>query len=126
MACVVRIMGSVSRRRKVQCVACAGVFVLAGCAAFRSGEAPLASIEAVVGVKSTETNDISTSVGGDMNVGGDSTGGSVIGGGGDSVALWLAILALAAQPITAVVGALLYQYMLRPRRIRKENGTHAH
>lgn len=124
MDCVVRILGCVSRWYKVLCIAYVAIFfVVAGCATFRSGEVPLASLEATVGVKVTESNETSTSVGGDMSVGGDSTGGSIIGGGGDSVALWMAILCLAAQPITAVAGALLYQHMLRPRRIRKENGA---
>lgn len=47
-----------------------------------------------------------------------------VGGGVDSVSLWLAILGLALAPVTAVAGALVYQHILRPRRIVKENGNH--
>ena len=117
MANVVRSLGVVS---------CLVILVVTGCAMLRSGKAPLALVDTTVGVRSTQSHETSTDVGGNMAVGGDSTGGSVIGGGGDSVALWVAILCLAAQPVTAVAGALLYQHMLRPRRIRKENGTNAH
>ena len=47
-----------------------------------------------------------------------------VGGGGDSVALWMAIISLFLLPVTAVAGALVYQHILRPRRIVKENGNH--
>jgi hypothetical protein len=43
---------------------------------------------------------------------------SRVGGGTDSIALWLAIVGLVATPI---LGALLYQHGFRPRRLRKEN-----
>ncbi len=119
MACVVRILDSASRCRKMQCAACTAILALAGCATLRSGESPLAAVDTTVGLRSTD-------VGRDMDVGRDSTGGSVIGGGGDSVALWMAVLGLATQPLMAVAGALMYQHVMRPRRIRKENGTCAH
>ncbi len=44
-----------------------------------------------------------------------------VGGGGDSVALWLAILGLIVTP---VLGAVLYKYGFRPLRIwREKNGN---
>ena len=46
-----------------------------------------------------------------------------IGGGGDSVALWLAIMGLVLLPLASLAGALIYQHVLRPRRIVKENGN---
>ena len=128
MASIVCNLGCVLRNRWMPVVfsVSAAILVVLGCATIRSGESPLAAVDATVGIRSSEANETSTSVGGNMAVGGDSTGGSVIGGGGDSVALWMAIICLAVQPITAVAGALLYQHKLRPRRIRKENGTNAH
>jgi hypothetical protein len=47
-----------------------------------------------------------------------------IGGGTDSVALWLAIILLFLLPVTALAGALVYQHILRPRRIVRENSKH--
>lgn len=44
-----------------------------------------------------------------------------IGGGVDSVALWLAIAGLVLLPVASIVGALIYQHVLRPRRIVKES-----
>jgi len=44
-----------------------------------------------------------------------------IGGGGDSVALWLAIAGLVLLPIASIAGALIYQHVLRPRRIMNES-----
>lgn len=62
-----------------------------------------APIEAMLGYK-----------GGDREVGS-------IGGGGDSVALWLAILGLIVTPI---LGAILYKYGFRPFRLwRERNGN---
>lgn len=51
--------------------------------------------------------------------GGDREIGSV-GGDGDSIALWLAILGLV---ITPILGAFLYKYVFRPVRIWRENGN---
>lgn len=62
-----------------------------------------APIEAMVGYR-----------GGDREVGS-------IGGGGDSVALWLAILGLIVTPF---LGAILYKYGFRPFRLwREKNGN---
>jgi len=44
-----------------------------------------------------------------------------IGGGGDSVSLWLAIAGLVLLPIASLAGALIYQHVLRPRRIMNES-----
>jgi hypothetical protein len=47
---------------------------------------------------------------------------SLTGGGTDSIALWLAIVSLGLAPVTAVAGAKVYEGILRPRRLVKENG----
>lgn len=45
-----------------------------------------------------------------------------IGGGGDSIALWLAITALAVSSVMgAVGGGKIYEHVFRPRRIKREN-----
>jgi hypothetical protein len=46
-----------------------------------------------------------------------------IGGGGDSVALWLAIAGLVLLPIASLAGAMIYQHVLRPRRIMSESSS---
>lgn len=44
-----------------------------------------------------------------------------VGGGGDSIALWMAILGLIVTP---VLGAVLYKYGFRPFRLwRERNGN---
>lgn len=75
------------------------ILVLSNCAAI-----PItAPVEATLGYR-----------GGDREVGS-------IGGGGDSVALWLAIVGLIVTP---VLGAVLYKYGFRPFRLwREKNGN---
>lgn len=82
-----------------------------GCAASHKGAVSLSAKDTTVGQRNESTTTVTP--GRDLNV----------GGGSDSIALWLAILGLGiAQPATALVGALAYQYVLRPMRIGKENG----
>jgi len=53
-----------------------------------------------------------------------------VGGGTDSIALWLSILGLILLPVASLAGGLYYAQILRPRRIARQveeqrNGTHA-
>ncbi len=79
--------------------------VLSSCAAVPITVPIEAPIEATVGFR-----------GGDQEIGS-------VGGGGDSIALWLAIIGLVVTP---VLGAGLYKYAFRPLRIWKEKNGNGH
>lgn len=88
---------------------------VSACATFRSGTAPNAALDAIVELRAEIAAVHKEFTARDVTV----------GGGTDSIALWLAIISLFLLPVTALAGALVYQHILRPRRIVKENGNHA-
>ena len=106
------------------------LFITSGCLVGNTAEVPIGSPDVIgdlSGIKintETATADIGDVEAGNLKPEGDvAAGGDVVatkvtvGGGSDSIALCLSIVSLFMSPY---LGALIYRYIERPRRIRKE------
>ena len=89
---------------------CLVSLMVIGCGSARLGMAPNAEVDATAELKAEIAAIHKEFTARDLTV----------GGGTDSISLGLAILGLAVQPVTVILGALAYQYILRPRRMERE------